>query len=546
MEMEQLYSFANEDLFIAPASKISLNKGKKNKNSKRKKKKHVHVGYEIPSLEIDDDFNVELMPQNSLNPFIVYRIATGWRSLSGEIISLPIAVRHYENPSPSHVDERCKNLQEKDCEMLHQKIALVRQNYNAKSSKERATDLLACAREMAIRFPGELTCNDLIDQFEAVIDLSPSVDSAIAISLLMRNVRLLGCIAETIEITEKLLQLTNALPELGGPHESIVVEDPLFVLSHRHPYIPIFRIRHSIDQILFIMSNYSNELRSSEKKVLDKALEAYRLVYARAYAMRYPTDLPLAHLSVRQWEVLAPYFNRILHTVAAPRLQDRVVNVKQSNEISALTTSFLTTGMMVIDNFLTIPAISALRNFLLASTIWVDNKHGYVGSFFQNGILSPLLVQISEELTKMFPGVFCNHKLLQGVARHFDDEMMLGVNPHADEAAVNANLFLTPDSAILDNQIGNLVLYPTTSAKSLRVVDEYQDLIDILTREMEQGEPNHKTHKSVYHSYQYNRLVVFRSDFIHSFEKFSFASGFENRRLTLSLLYGDLQNAGTC
>jgi len=45
--------------------------------------------------------------------------------------------------------------------------------------------------------------------------------------------------------------------------------------------------------------------------------------------------------------------------------------------------------------------MSSLRKFCLESTIWYDiKKVGYLGAYWANGFVSPLLLQISEDLRK--------------------------------------------------------------------------------------------------------------------------------------------------
>ena len=49
---------------------------------------------------------------------------------------------------------------------------------------------------------------------------------------------------------------------------------------------------------------------------------------------------------------------------------------------------------LVLDDFLTLPALYGLRQHALATTMWEDNKRGYLGAYPKSGLAVPLLAQV--------------------------------------------------------------------------------------------------------------------------------------------------------
>src|SRR6218665_2219277 len=113
----------------------------------------------------------------------------------------------------------------------------------------------------------------------------------------------------------------------------------------------------------------------------------------------------------------------------------------------------------VIDNLLTPEGLAALRDFCLGSNVWRNvYVQGYLGAFPETGFACPLLAQIAEELQATFPAIFAGHPLRYLWAFKYDSSLS-GIAIHADEAAVNVNFWITPDSANLDPDSGGMVIW---------------------------------------------------------------------------------------
>lgn len=102
---------------------------------------------------------------------------------------------------------------------------------------------------------------------------------------------------------------------------------------------------------------------------------------------------------------------------------------------------------------------------------------------------------------------------------------------HADDAAINVNLWLTPDAANLDPTSGGLVLYDV-SAPAHWGFDDFNLPKDMEMLLREQGQGNRTV------PYKQNRIVMFDSQVFHQTDRFVFKKGYANRRINLTYLYG--------
>eukprot|EP00521_Asterionellopsis_glacialis_P011540 CAMPEP_0195305666 /NCGR_PEP_ID=MMETSP0707-20130614/36704_1 /TAXON_ID=33640 /ORGANISM="Asterionellopsis glacialis, Strain CCMP134" /LENGTH=84 /DNA_ID=CAMNT_0040369843 /DNA_START=40 /DNA_END=290 /DNA_ORIENTATION=- len=78
---------------------------------------------------------------------------------------------------------------------------------------------------------------------------------------------------------------------------------------------------------------------------------------------------------------------------------------------------------------------------------------GYVGAYIDDGLYDRILLKLAFELHKALPRIMKNHPLRYLWAYKYDSDFT-GINTHADQAAVNVNLWLTPDDANLDMDSG--------------------------------------------------------------------------------------------
>ena len=192
------------------------------------------------------------------------------------------------------------------------------------------------------------------------------------------------------------------------------------------------------------------------------------------------------------------------------------------------------------DNFLHPSTLAKINNFVLDSTIYLfakGNSDGYLGAYLEAGLASGLLLQIAGELKNRLP-ILQNKRLVQAWSYKYtgpggdeekDEENRKGINIHADEAAINVNFWITPSSP---TQIGGgLEIFDKLAPDDMSFDDMNRDQTKIL-------EFLHDAKKTTV-SYRANRMVIFDSRLFHRTQDFCFKTGYKERRINLTFLYGE-------
>ncbi len=233
-------------------------------------------------------------------------------------------------------------------------------------------------------------------------------------------------------------------------------------------------------------------------------------------------------------EQIGHVYNRILHVRETPRVARALSPGWRPTDVED---EFLAKrpGVVVIDDFLSEEALASLRAFCLESTVWSENRynHGRLGSMFQEGFNCPLLVQIAEEVQAALPRVLRPEIPVRQIWGYKYASSSPKETPHADFAQVNVNVWITPDDANLDPSSGGLDVYDVASPDdwdfSLYNNNEGVRLRAFLA-EHSRG-PRHIP-------YRYNRATIFESAMFHGTPAFTFRSGYENRRMNVTVLFG--------
>ncbi len=238
-------------------------------------------------------------------------------------------------------------------------------------------------------------------------------------------------------------------------------------------------------------------------------------------------------LSAQQHAPISPYWGRNVHVSPVPAFPSRVVKITEPEAIEA---TFLSEGLVVVDNFLAPDALEAILHFCQKSTIWHDDhkEGGYLGSYIDDGFSCPLLYQTARELKETLPSVLGAWSLLQMWGYNHDSHCP-GIGLHADSAAVNINFWLTPDQANRDPEHGGLLVYPIEAPPDwdFETLNNATEKMSALISE--------KAVKPIKIAYRQNRAVIFRSRFFHSTDQVDFEPGYLNRRINVTLLYGRYQ-----
>jgi hypothetical protein len=112
------------------------------------------------------------------------------------------------------------------------------------------------------------------------------------------------------------------------------------------------------------------------------------------------------------------------------------------------------------------------------------------------------------------------------------DSGLQGIALHADFAAVNVNFWITPDEANLDADGGGLIVWDKPAPADWDFAKYNADAAlarDFLTQNKA---------KAIKVPYRCNRAVIFDSSLFHETDKITFKDGYLNRRINLTLLYG--------
>jgi hypothetical protein len=174
-----------------------------------------------------------------------------------------------------------------------------------------------------------------------------------------------------------------------------------------------------------------------------------------------------------------------------------------------------------------------LKRHLLESTIWHDFSHigGFVASYLEDGLACPLLLQITDEIRGAYPDLLKAHPLSQAWA--FKGlEATAAIAAHADDAAVSINFWVTPDHANRNPDGGGLVVCraPPPAAWQVQGYDSDMAAISAFL--------DRHAADSLVVPYRENRAVLFESRLFHRSGAADFATGYENHRINLTLLFG--------
>lgn len=287
--------------------------------------------------------------------------------------------------------------------------------------------------------------------------------------------------------------------------------------------IAVFKLRHDLDQL--------RHLRGAT--LLDDEADTIASAYAQ-FLEQLPPEVPATARIQADASVPAlvrATYNRPAYLAPATALDGPTVN--PSLDTAAVQAAYLDSdpSIVYVDDVLSEPARLALWRFCLESAIWHDVKDGYLGAYMKDGFHCGLLLQIAHELRVRLPRILDGHQLQTMWAYKYDASLE-GIGLHADQAAVNVNFWITPDSANLDPEHGGLEVYVHHPPQdwSFRHYNAESEAIRAYLESVDSD--------VVRVPYRCNRAVIFDSDLFHCTDDFHFAEGYENRRINVTFLYG--------
>ena len=309
-------------------------------------------------------------------------------------------------------------------------------------------------------------------------------------------------------------------------HGPPLAPDVLTQRGEERPAVPVapFKLQHDAEQI----RRLCGEGRIDES--FGKLADAYEKVLAGLPADAPPEEA--VALEVPDWRRIAAAYNRPLHLPEAPAASGAAVN--PGLDAAAIEGAYRESApnLVVVDDFLTPDALERLWRFCLDATVWYQVKRGYLGAYLVDGFATALALQIADELRASLPGIFGPHRLEQLWAYKYDSRLQ-GIATHADFAAVNVNFWVTPDEANRDPASGGLVVHKAHAPSDWAFRTYNADSARMTQFLAEAGD------EPVTVPYRQNRVVIFDSDLFHRTGDLDFRPGYENRRINVTMLFGD-------
>ncbi|MFJ5779051.1 hypothetical protein [Streptomyces sp. NPDC093094] len=289
------------------------------------------------------------------------------------------------------------------------------------------------------------------------------------------------------------------------------------------------KLRHDIDQFRYLQQR--GVLGDEFTGIISSYEETASHLESAGVGRHAPAD-------ASAWRAIEHVYGRLVHVRDTPRVRRALSDAWKPREVE---NQYLDQppGVVVIDDFLAPGALEELQRFCLESTVWTGNRyaHGRLGAFFRDGFNCPLLLQIAEEVRDALPRVIGKrYPLRQLWAFKNQSNFPADSNTHADFAAVNLNFWITPTEANLDEGSGGLVVYGVDAPLDWDFAT-YNNRTDVIEPYLRQQHA-----KSFKIPYRQNRAILFNSDLFHGTDGLSFRPGYENRRINITMLYGEREN----
>jgi hypothetical protein len=315
-----------------------------------------------------------------------------------------------------------------------------------------------------------------------------------------------------------------ALLRWGSPcHGAMKQRGPL---APADVFLSCGKLQHDIEQFLYLQS--IGVLGAEFSRVID----AWRSIADELASKGIHGQVPLDD-DARQ--AIGHVYNRIVHICDAPRVSGGALSQSWRSAVVERRYVEAVPGLVVIDDFLTDEALASLRRFCIESTVWSGNRyaHGRLGAFLFDGFNCPLLLQIAEELRERLPHVIGDYPLRQLWGFKNAPHLPGNSTTHADFAAVNVNIWITPTEANLDPGSGGLIVHDVDAPLDWNF-DMYNSSPELIQLFLQQ-----QAARSVTIPYRANRAIIFNSDLFHATAEVWFRPEYENRRVNVTMLYGE-------
>ena len=234
-------------------------------------------------------------------------------------------------------------------------------------------------------------------------------------------------------------------------------------------------------------------------------------------------------------------FNRLHYLAPAPEIAGGALN--PALPVTEIQRAYAEDGMLAarIDDLLNPEAHASLLRFCRKSTIWFQTKFAReVGSRFAEGLCCPLILQIATDLQRVLPEILDGLTLRtvfgymyyqDGEAGHLHaDQGLVG-----DRRTVTLNYWLTPEEANAEPDSGGLWICDKQAPPAYFHTSDDREKGAILKGLI--ADPDTRWD---YVPYAGNRAMLFQADVLHKSDWMRFKDGLDNRRISLTFIFGAL------
>jgi len=239
-------------------------------------------------------------------------------------------------------------------------------------------------------------------------------------------------------------------------------------------------------------------------------------------------------LTTGQLTPFAGYFDKVLYYDDTPLPNDPILN--PATNYKDIEEEYSRTRIVYLDAFLTESALTALRRFLLTSSVFFRHSEaGFVGSYLTEGLTSPVILKIAAALHERMPNILRDRPLNNAWCYRYDSKGS-GVKPHNGDGSVTLNFWLTPDEANRIPGSGGMTIYSKEHPKDWDWLyfNMYKDRADVQAQIASYLSDS----SSVVVPYKCNRAVLFHSTLFHKSDAFDFVDCFSRRRMNITMLFG--------
>ncbi|MGE3728072.1 MAG: hypothetical protein AB7I41_21125, partial [Candidatus Sericytochromatia bacterium] len=288
--------------------------------------------------------------------------------------------------------------------------------------------------------------------------------------------------------------------------------------------ISLDKLQHDVEQWLWLAQH--QDLPPKAQALLPKL---------QAMVERLPSSaLDTRFLTSEQRTLLKTIYNA---PISWPQTDFQGPLLNPQLDFQAIERTFLQNPcpMLWFDDLLSSEALNSLRQFCLGATVWRDYyaDQGYLGAFMDDGFVSPLLLNLAKALQLALP------RILGDTALHYlwgfkYGQSSQGIRLHADQAKINLNFWLTPDSANLNPMGGGLQVYDRAAPQDW----DFKAYNDQSSQSRMMAYLLQTNAQLTQIPHRQNRAVLFHSRLFHRTDPPQFKQGYENRRINVTMLFG--------